>query len=1068
MKRTEKVREDNSLRGSTKGSPPLRSQHSSPRSNIAHRRRSIVMADEPETANLADIKMNADARERDPWTPPPLEPDHDTRGSSDTGSSHRRARDTRGRFAGSSGSPQVVASPSQRKKVNKRANEAELLRENLMHGNFRPADVNNLEMAGPGLRSSTRAKSNSQQASESANWTRATSSPLGQKHTETTLPGYESDVEMDHQESKAPMLEDDIEMQSGESDVEEPTKILCNLEAVEHVLIDHAKELAEDHEYYTKRYLAAARGSVPTYSLNGATSVGVEGSEVDKNIGNTLRLDNDSPFAHMRAIDTINEPGSAIGPDEEVMAQVVHPATKGPKGPGAHKSTLSVRVTSFKTDGFQVPFYTHYVSASSNFRAENCDKLLYAPYFHDDQEQTPDLKGLETHLNEEYKNLVDKRPSYVQLLHKSAKWRPYVEAFLEEIGCCDGDVLRYLLQPISDATAEMELDQKTLALWKTRDSLRKDDFDTDHPKWREVLKNLPPSTDKALAFAGIASHAFSKVANFDIWHVVRRSATVETARRALQPTTKPDPLTEIQSTLCRICHRLNCPYHGINEEEDDSSGDDDGEESDESGSTKSKTSSHTKDNGSAVEGYYSSDEDGINDERLVLAPKTRRLDSLRSPTLLHSRRLFDVGRWLDKGVTNMMHMRKPFWPCDHEGSCESKKCRCWRQGINCEKACGCSGSCKRRFPGCTCALRGKPCSSESKCACRALNRECDADLCGTCGAREVLDPVNRYDDDVLIGRCHNVSIQRDRPKNTKVGISQVVGCGLYACEDIPQGSYISEYKGEICGHLEGERRGVTNGYRPNNYLFTVSGDTYDLDSMHYGNKTRFINNSQNVRNINLEAKLKLCNMVVRIGMFAARDIRAGEELLFNYGYEKQISDTFWEPGEAPKEKTLGRIGAASSKRKSKAKAQLSTRASPASTELGRNGHLPKNNYKRRVGRKLDEIPQDDEDDIDYRPSSQISGLNLSRTRATVPESESEGEDAVAGAEADRTPNGKHRRPRSAQNTPRGKLNTKEAWANALVEDSEVDSEGNWSALSPIGRYNSMDEDSSIGDDEMEI
>lgn len=52
--------------------------------------------------------------------------------------------------------------------------------------------------------------------------------------------------------------------------------------------------------------------------------------------------------------------------------------------------------------------------------------------------------------------------------------------------------------------------------------------------------------------------------------------------------------------------------------------------------------------------------------------------------------------------------------------------------------------------------------------------------------------------------------------------------------------------------------------------------------MTFGNKTRFIND-QDERQANCGARVVLCNMVTRIGMFAKRDIAVGEELFFDYG-----------------------------------------------------------------------------------------------------------------------------------------------------------------------------------------
>lgn len=42
-----------------------------------------------------------------------------------------------------------------------------------------------------------------------------------------------------------------------------------------------------------------------------------------------------------------------------------------------------------------------------------------------------------------------------------------------------------------------------------------------------------------------------------------------------------------------------------------------------------------------------------------------------------------------------------------------------------------------------------------------------------------------------------------------------------------------------------------------------------------------------------------CSGVVRVGLFAKRDIEAGEELLYNYNYPESKVQYFWEPGERP-------------------------------------------------------------------------------------------------------------------------------------------------------------------------
>lgn len=171
--------------------------------------------------------------------------------------------------------------------------------------------------------------------------------------------------------------------------------------------------------------------------------------------------------------------------------------------------------------------------------------------------------------------------------------------------------------------------------------------------------------------------------------------------------------------------------------------------------------------------------------------------------------------------TLILEKRRFFYPCNHEGSCEESHCSCFLQRVMCEKLCGCSAACHRRFRGCNCAKSNRACSTAA-CVCNEFNRECDEDLCGNCGVTEILDPVNRYNNDIVKGKCKNCFIQRNVPRRLLLGQSQVQGFGLFAGENVEKDGFLGEYTGEILSKGEANRRGIIYPHNKTNYLFDLN------------------------------------------------------------------------------------------------------------------------------------------------------------------------------------------------------------------------------------------------------
>ncbi len=144
-----------------------------------------------------------------------------------------------------------------------------------------------------------------------------------------------------------------------------------------------------------------------------------------------------------------------------------------------------------------------------------------------------------------------------------------------------------------------------------------------------------------------------------------------------------------------------------------------------------------------------------------------------------------------------------FIPCDHDGPCDQSNCSCIQNAFFCTKHCGWGSLSSNFFRGCAC--QAGQCRSSS-CACFAAQRECDPDLCTSCGA--CTDQPNKPAGDGQ--RCRNDNISMKRGVRLLVGESNVegAGLGLFTLNSLSKGDFIDEYTGEIISQEEAERRGV--------------------------------------------------------------------------------------------------------------------------------------------------------------------------------------------------------------------------------------------------------------------
>ncbi|KAM3586802.1 hypothetical protein VKS41_001857 [Umbelopsis sp. WA50703] len=158
------------------------------------------------------------------------------------------------------------------------------------------------------------------------------------------------------------------------------------------------------------------------------------------------------------------------------------------------------------------------------------------------------------------------------------------------------------------------------------------------------------------------------------------------------------------------------------------------------------------------------------------------------------------------------------------------------------------------------------CGDDDICINRMMFMECMEDDC----------PCGRY--------CRNRRFQLQQYSSVDVIRTEKKGYGLRALSDLESNQFIMEYIGEVIPNVEFIRRTKEYGAEgvKHFYFMTLKSDEI-IDATRKGCLARFINHSCRP---NCVTQKWVIGKTMRIGIFTSRSIKAGEELTFDYKFER--------------------------------------------------------------------------------------------------------------------------------------------------------------------------------------